>query len=184
MSDGTFGTTAEQGPLDPEIVEAVELHRFDPLTRLNWRNTRLRFDSVGALLKSLDERPSLPGLVQAREATTTAPCRRSPAITKSPNCPPPRRGQASLGSLPDPRFSQGYERQPRAAARPYLHSSCRPGRTAADRLDRRADGHLDRVEGDIDTLMVRIAHIRTWTYIAHRGDWLKGRRLGKSGLAV
>src|SRR5580658_3199021 len=68
MSDGTFGTTAEQGPLDPEIVEAVESHRFDPLTRLNWRNTRLRFDSVGALLKSLDERPSLPGLVPAREA--------------------------------------------------------------------------------------------------------------------
>src|SRR5207302_1605654 len=24
----------------------------------------------------------------------------------------------------------------------------------------------------IDTLMARIAHVRTWTYIAHRGDWL------------
>src|SRR6201993_2886927 len=40
MSDGTFGTTAEQGPLSSEIVEAVEAHRFDPLTRLNWRNIR------------------------------------------------------------------------------------------------------------------------------------------------
>ena len=69
MSDGSFGTTAEQGPLDPEIVEAVETHRFDPLTRLNWRNPRLRFQSVEALLKSLDERPSLPGLVQSRTST-------------------------------------------------------------------------------------------------------------------
>ena len=60
MSNGTFGTTAEQGPLDPEIVEAVETHRFDPLTRLHWRNTRLRFESVAALLQSLDERPSGP----------------------------------------------------------------------------------------------------------------------------
>src|ERR1700752_4536551 len=68
MSDGTFGTTAEQGPLDPEIVEAVENHRFDPLTRLNWRNIRLRFESVAVLLKSLEERPMLPGLVRAREA--------------------------------------------------------------------------------------------------------------------
>src|SRR5215470_1872277 len=68
MSDGTFGTTAEQGSLDPEIVEAIETHRFEPLTRLNWRNSRLRFGSVAALLKSLDERPSVPGLVQAREA--------------------------------------------------------------------------------------------------------------------
>jgi len=32
---------------------------------------------------------------------------------------------------------------------------------------------LDRVDGDIDTLMARIAHIRTWTYITHRGDWVE-----------
>ena len=31
---------------------------------------------------------------------------------------------------------------------------------------------LDRLDGDIDTLMSRIAHIRTWTYITHRGDWV------------
>src|SRR5438132_7430250 len=68
MSDGTFGTTADEGPLDPAIVTAVEEHRFEPLTHLFWRNPRLRFDSVGALLKSLDERPTAPGLVQARDA--------------------------------------------------------------------------------------------------------------------
>ena len=33
--------------------------------------------------------------------------------------------------------------------------------------------HLDRIDGDIDTLMARIAHIRTWTYITHRGDWVE-----------
>src|SRR5271154_4719844 len=68
MSDGTFGTTAELEPLEPEIVEAVENHRFDPLERLYWRNSRLRFESLGALIRSLDERPSTQGLVQAREA--------------------------------------------------------------------------------------------------------------------
>src|SRR5437667_11518819 len=68
MSDGTFGTTADEGPLDPAIVAAVAEHRFEPLTRLSWRNTSLRFQSVGALLKSLDERPPAPGLVQTRDA--------------------------------------------------------------------------------------------------------------------
>ncbi len=33
---------------------------------------------------------------------------------------------------------------------------------------------LDRLDGDIDTLMARIAHIRTWTYITHRGEWIEG----------
>src|SRR5579863_2347668 len=47
MSDGTFGVTADEEGIDPEVVEAVENHRFDPLTRLYWRNSRLEFRSVG-----------------------------------------------------------------------------------------------------------------------------------------
>ena len=38
------------------------------------------------------------------------------------------------------------------------------------------DGHvqkLERFDGDIDTLMARIAHVRTWTYISHRADWIQ-----------
>jgi ATP-dependent RNA helicase SUPV3L1/SUV3 len=31
---------------------------------------------------------------------------------------------------------------------------------------------LDSTIGDIDTLTNRIAHVRTWTYISHRPDWL------------
>src|SRR5438270_6829312 len=68
MTDGTFGTTADEGPLDPAIIASIEEHRFEPLTRLSWRNTQLRFNSVGALLKSLDERPRAPGLVPTRDA--------------------------------------------------------------------------------------------------------------------
>jgi ATP-dependent RNA helicase SUPV3L1/SUV3 len=30
----------------------------------------------------------------------------------------------------------------------------------------------DRTEGDIDTLSTRIAHVRTWTFVANRPDWL------------
>src|SRR6201998_3672351 len=80
MSDGTFGVTAEQDTLEAEIVEAIETHRFDPLTRLNWRNSRLRFDTISVLLKSLDKKPSLPGLVQAREAGDH-PAPQAPACT-------------------------------------------------------------------------------------------------------
>jgi ATP-dependent RNA helicase SUPV3L1/SUV3 len=32
--------------------------------------------------------------------------------------------------------------------------------------------HLDRMSGDVETLADRIAGARTWTYIAHRPDWL------------
>jgi ATP-dependent RNA helicase SUPV3L1/SUV3 len=32
--------------------------------------------------------------------------------------------------------------------------------------------HADRTDGDIDTLSNRIAHVRTWTFVANRPDWL------------
>src|SRR5690606_31972588 len=43
MSDGTFGTTADQEPMSPELVEALELHNFEPLKSLAWRNSDLDF---------------------------------------------------------------------------------------------------------------------------------------------
>ena len=42
---------------------------------------------------------------------------------------------------------------------------------------------LDRVDGDIDTLTGRIDHVRTWTYIAHRADWLGDAPPGRSARA-
>ena len=54
MNDGTFGTTADVGGLEPEVVEAIENHRFDPLRDLQWRNSELDFRSVPALIASLN----------------------------------------------------------------------------------------------------------------------------------
>jgi ATP-dependent RNA helicase SUPV3L1/SUV3 len=31
----------------------------------------------------------------------------------------------------------------------------------------------DRTDGDIDTLATRLAHIRTWTFVSNRADWLQ-----------
>ena len=32
--------------------------------------------------------------------------------------------------------------------------------------------YADRIDGDIDTLANRIAHIRTWTFVANKKGWL------------
>jgi ATP-dependent RNA helicase SUPV3L1/SUV3 len=48
--------------------------------------------------------------------------------------------------------------------------------SARGRLDpdwmRQRIRQLDDVDGDIDTLMNRIAFVRTWTYISHHADWV------------
>jgi ATP-dependent RNA helicase SUPV3L1/SUV3 len=37
-------------------------------------------------------------------------------------------------------------------------------------------------DGDIDTLSGRIAHIRTWTFVANRPDWLADPRTHWQGI--
>ena len=175
MSDGTFGTTADQRPLDPEIVEAVESHRFDPLTRLNWRNIRLRFGSVDALLKSLDERPSVPGLVQAREADDH---RALQALARNREVAELARHRGAVRLLwevcqiPDFRKVMS-DTHTRLLALIFTHLAGPEERLPTDWIAGQM-ANLDRVDGDIDSLMSRIAHIRTWTYITHRGDWVDG----------
>ena len=173
MSDGTFGTTGELGPLDPEIVEAVENHRFDPLPRLFWRNARLDYRSLAGLLKSLDERPHLPGLIAAREADdhlALAALAKLPDIADAARHPDTVRLLWEVCQIPDFRKVMS-DTHARLLAQIYRHLVGRTGRLPSDWVAGQVT-RLDRNDGDIDTLMARIAHIRTWTYIAHRPDWL------------
>src|SRR5262249_21660759 len=173
MSDGTFGTTAELGPLEREIVEAVENHRFDPLKRLFWRNARLRFDNLASLLRALDERPPAPFLVQAREADDQRALQalaRLPDIKDVASNPERVRLLWEVCQIPDFRKVMSAAHA-RLLAQIYRHLIGPAERLPEDWVRAQVE-RLDRSDGDIDTLMTRIAHIRTWTYVAHRPDWL------------
>ena len=47
----------------------------------------------------------------------------------------------------------------------------REGKIPADWFSAQV-AQADRTDGDIDTLSNRIAHVRTWTFVANRPDWL------------
>src|SRR5438132_991675 len=173
MSDGTFGTTADEGTLDPAIVTAVEEHRFEPLTRLSWRNTSLHFQSVGALLKSLDERPTAPGLVQARDADDHRALpllARNAEVMQLATNPRAVRLLWEVCQIPDFRKVMS-DSHARFLAHCFAHLAGPSERLPSPWVGSQM-AQLDRLDGDIDTLMMRIAHTRTWTYITHRGDWV------------
>ncbi|MGD9613929.1 MAG: helicase-related protein [Alphaproteobacteria bacterium] len=175
MSNGTFGTTADEGLLEPEIVAAVEEHRFEPLTRISWRNSNLRFNSVGALLQSLDERPPVPGLVQVRDADDHRALQllsRNTEVAGLATNPGAVRLLWEVCQIPDFRKVMS-DSHARFLAHCFVHlagpAECLPSAWVGNQM-----AQLDRLDGDIDTLMARIAHIRTWTYITHRSEWIEG----------
>jgi ATP-dependent RNA helicase SUPV3L1/SUV3 len=173
MRDGTFGPTGECPPLPDEMVNKIEKHDFEPLQALAWRNSDLDFSGVDALLDSLAAPPPTPGLPRAttRPTTSRCPCWRGRGGPEARGRQPLPRPPA-LGSLPGAGLPQAGRRQPRRALRPRLPPPGR-GRRAAGRVGGRADRHLGNVEGDLDTLMARLASIRVWSYVAARADWLR-----------
>src|ERR1700739_3862872 len=65
MRDGTFGTTGRCAPFEPDLVQALEAHSFEPVKLVQWRNTDLDFSSIGALQATLAAAPSEAALARA-----------------------------------------------------------------------------------------------------------------------
>jgi ATP-dependent RNA helicase SUPV3L1/SUV3 len=172
MTNGTFGTTGMVGALDPALVEAVENHRFDPLKTLMWRNVDLDFRSSGALLRSLEAPPPFDFLRRRRDADDH---RALAALNADADIAKRAKGREMVQLLWDvcqiPDFRKVMSDQhARLLGQIYGHLSG-AGSLPLDWVD----GHvkrLDRTDGDIDTLVTRIAHVRTWTYIAYRPAWI------------
>jgi ATP-dependent RNA helicase SUPV3L1/SUV3 len=175
--DGSFGTTAELGPLDAELAERIESHHFEPLTALKWRNSALQFVSIAALRRSLARLPTLPGLVRAREADDELALAH---LAQDAEIARLARGPEAVGVLWDvcciPDFGKVTgEGHARLLARMFRFlvgaEGERKGRLPTDWVARQVD-RLNRTDGDIETLMQRIANVRTWTYVSHRAMWL------------
>ena len=171
MTDGTFGTTADAGVMEPEIVEAVENHRFDPLPYLMWRSADLDFRSVERLLRSLDRRPPVAGLVRQQEGEDHLALRQLARDSDVAALASSRERVMLLWEIcqvPDFRKLM-TDAHVKLLAQLFQHltKGTLPNDWVAEQV-----GRLDRVEGDIDQLTSRISHIRTWTYIANRGDWV------------
>jgi ATP-dependent RNA helicase SUPV3L1/SUV3 len=173
MSDGTFGTTGALGALDPELVTAVEEHHFDALKLLYWRNGALDFRSVAALEHSLEASPPAAFLRRAREQEDVQALRalaRDPEVAPYATAPAAVRLLWDVCQIPDFRKIMS-DAHARLLKRIFLHLIGPETRLPEDWVAAQLAA-LDRHDGDIDTLMQRIAFVRTWTFISHRADWL------------
>lgn len=177
MNDGTFGTTAGVGDLDPDTVEMVVNHRYDPVERLQWRNHHLNFRSLSALQASLRGQPGERIFVRSRDADDELALQ---ALGQSTDIRERAKGPAAIRLLWDvcqiPDFAKNSpESHHGLLSRIYGHLISERGRLPEDWIAGQLE-RLDRPVGDIDTLAGRIAHVRTWTFISHRGDWLPQAR--------
>jgi ATP-dependent RNA helicase SUPV3L1/SUV3 len=177
LKDGTFGATSDLGPLDRDLVAAVETHQFAPLTTLFWRNSELDLRSPHALLQSLQRRPPRPQLVRMKHADDHAALE---TLATHPDVIRLARSQEAVELLWDvcqvPDFRNVMTEAHTALLLQLYGYLSGPTRRLPDDWVAAHVAALDRPEGDVDTLLARISHIRTWTYVSHRAAWLQDAR--------
>ena len=173
MNNGTFCTTTEIGGFPESIVEAVENHRFDPVEVLQWRSRNLDFSSASGLLRSLDKPPPHPLLSRTRDAEDHQALK---VLIKDEEIATMARSRAALRTLWDvaqvPDFRKTlFEQHTALLGQIYRHLIRGVGRIPEDFVDQHVS-RIDNLQGDIDTLVNRIAAVRTWTFISHRASWV------------
>ena len=176
-SDGQFTATTELGELDPQLVAAVEAHRFAPLTHAQWRTDELDFFSPLALLGSLERQPPHPFLLRMRHAEDHRSLEALVQDEETMALARDREGVELLWEVCQvPDFQSVLsEAHTRLLARVFRFLRGPQRRIPEDFLSQNVEA-LDRPDGDLDALLSRIAAIRTWTYIAQRTAWVPDAR--------
>ena len=172
MNSGTFGTTGEAGKLPDEVAEAIMSHRFAPVRRLQWRNTVLNFASPEHLIASLETGTDDEWLTRTREANDLS-------ALKTLSADAGIRGRCGSAAdvkllwdvcrIPDFRDISAAEH---AALLAQIFGFLQEFQQMPDDWLAQQISRIDRTDGDIDTLSTRLAHIRTWTYVAQRQAWV------------
>lgn len=173
LTDGTFGVTGDVPPFDSELINSIEAHEFEQVKALQWRARTLDFASVPRLLNSLKLSPQKPYLQKARDADDVLALE---ALSTDQDILKLAQGPANVQrlwevcQLPDYR-TIGIGDHSELARQLFHFIMNDNGLIPDDWFSAQIEQH-NRIEGDIDTLQTRLAHIRTWTFVANRVDWL------------
>jgi ATP-dependent RNA helicase SUPV3L1/SUV3 len=174
LNDGTFGVTADVEPFDQELVNKLENHDFEPVKVLQWRNAHLDFDSIDRLKDSLRRIPDHQRLSRARTADDLEAldlASNDPRIVELAVAPAAVKRLWEVCQVPDYR-KVAPATHAELVATLYKYIMPDNGLIPEDWFAAQVE-QADRTDGDIDTLSNRIAHIRTWTFVSNRREWLK-----------
>ncbi|WP_443750073.1 helicase-related protein [Asticcacaulis solisilvae] len=171
---GTFGVTGECHEIDDDLVHAVENHQFMPLDAAEWRNPFLDFSSLDALFRSLTRPAERTGLRLAKEALDEKALRhlsQDEDIAAKIRNPVTLRVLWEACQLPDFRKT-GLDEFLKLVAFLFWSRIGKDGAVPEDWFETQVRD-LDKTGGDIDTISSRLSGVRTLSYIANRGGWLK-----------
>ena len=170
--DGTFGVTGQANEIDHEVIARIEDHRFIPLNSAKWRNKNLNFSSVNKLIESLKAIPNKIELGISRQADDLRALIRlsqDKEIIENANNKKNIQTLWETSQIPD--FRNISEGEHSKIISLIFKELCFNNKLSDEWLNSHIKS-FDKYYGDINSLMMRLSGIRTWTYVSQKEKWL------------
>jgi len=176
--DGRFATLNPAPALEPTVVRSLEDHQFPFQREIWWRNSALDFSSADALLASLHIKPrskALRLMEDAHDARILAQLLKEQDVRAHIRNPNDVERLWDVCQVPDFRKID-FGDHTDLLKTIFVQLSSRPKATLDPQWVQSRIKRIDDLNGGIDTLLSRMAAIRTWTFITNRSRWLENAR--------
>ena len=176
LNDGSFGITGDCGEISSEEVEHLENHKFEEIRTIFWRNSNLNFNNTGSLLKSLDEKPSQDWLRRIHECEDEKVLKyflKDLNKYKIKNSEKELRLLWECCQIPDfVKKTYGHHLEVVSKVFEFLNSS--KGQITSRYMKEKLS-HLNKLDGNVDSISNRIANVRTWSYVSNKINWVENQ---------
>ena len=173
INDGTFGITGECKHLSNDEIEKLEKHELNKIDVLYWRNSDIKFDSLDALVSSLEKKTNSEFLKRINDCEDEKVFK---FLIKENKDLKIKHSKDFIKTLWEccqiPDFSKkAYGNHIEVVKKVFGFLTSKSRNVTNDYMKKQLD-HLDKYDGNIDTLTNRISNVRTWSYVANKKSWV------------
>ena len=173
INDGNFGTTGQCENLSSDEIEKLEKHDLGTVNTIYWRNSELNFESLSNLINSLEIKSNNKLLKRSNDCDDEKICKfliKENKVVTIDNDKEYIKKLWECCQIPD--FSKKTYGNHIDVVRKVFSFLTTNNEKVSNEYMKMQLTHLDKYEGNIDTLTNRISNVRTWSYVANKKRWV------------
>ncbi len=174
INDGNFGVTGEIQSINPDDIELIENHKFEPINNIFWRNSELDFSNSKNLINSLDEKPKKDWLRRINECEDEKVLK---YIINSENEISIKNNIKNLKLLWEccqiPDFVKKSYGKHLDIVKKVFYFLSGSDRKIPNSYFKEQLNPFYKLEGNVDSISNRIANVRIWSYVANKSNWVE-----------
>ncbi len=174
INNGSFGITGNCETLSSEQIEKLENHKFDSVINIYWRNSDLNFSSVSKFTESINKTPPYTNLLRNRELIDENMFKfltSENSELKFNNEPNHLSILWECCQIPD--FTKSSYNEHIEIIKNVFHFLTTGKEKITNDWMKKQVNNLDNTTGNIDAIANRISHVRTWSYVANKRNWVE-----------